>query len=319
MKQNNAGKFTVLRVFSFGVYLLIATMVGCDAPENKIPSPQETKIGVLIVSHGSHSKNWRQMLLAIEDEVREDILKSGHIAGVRSAFMEYAGPSIATQLKEFDSQGYTDIIVVPLLLTVSSHSFDDIPTIVGLKQDRKTLETLRLENIEVYEPKAKVLIAPLLDYPNVLTSSVIRRVQQMSNNPKEEGIVLVAYGSHQYGEAWEHLLRKVQRNVQEKVGVECVKHAWCGHIVQYKSEPTERAIREVLREKQRALVIPLLVAVSENFQGKIIGGAIKKVDQRERIAYRNDAILPDENIHRWVIDISRKLASQIAIERGDAK
>ncbi|HIQ23311.1 MAG TPA: cobalamin biosynthesis protein CbiX [Planctomycetes bacterium] len=325
MNQNHSGTLTALLCCSLGAVLPACVTVGCDtagptAPRADAPlvsegastAGNEKKIGVLLVSHGSHSENWRKMLLEIEDDVRNDVLAGDAIAGIQSAFMEYNEPSIATQLKKFDAQGYTDVILVPLLMTVSSHSFDDIPTIAGQKQDHKSMETLRLEGIEIYRPKARVTLAPLLDFPDVLTKNVTRRVRRMSEDPSNEGIVLVAYGSTQYNEEWKALLAKVSREVKQETGVDCVEYSWCGHIVDYKSEPTEIAIREVLRQKHRALVVPVLVAVSEMFQGKIIGGAIKAVGEKGRIAYRHDAILPDENINRWIVDISLELASKVA-------
>jgi sirohydrochlorin ferrochelatase len=270
------------------------------------------KVGILLVSHGSRSDAWRKMLTDIEDTVRADILKDGKVTGIRSAFMEYKEPSIATQLKAFDAEGYTDVILVPLLLTVSSHSFDDIPTIIGQKQDRHTLDTLQLEGIEVYKPKARLKMAPLLDFPVVLQKNVVRRVQEMSKSANKEGVVLVVYGSTEYEQEWKQMVDRVGRELRKETGIDCVEHAWCGHIVHYKSEPTEKAIRSVLEKKERALVVPLLVAVDETFQGRIIGGAVKKVNANDRIVYRRDAILPDANVNHWVVAISQKLVAEIA-------
>ena len=122
---------------------------------------------------------------------------------------------------------------------------------------------------------------------------------------------MVAYGSEPYEEQWKELLEKVADEVKAETGVDCAEYCWCGHIVRYKTEATEKAIRKVLEQKKNALVIPVLVAVSENFQGKIIGGAINSMKEKDRIVYRRDAILPDENINHWVIDISSELASKI--------
>ncbi len=274
---------------------------------------------MLLVSHGSHSEGWRKTVLDIEEATRNDILKSGRIGEVRSAFMEYTEPSIATQLKAFDRQGYTDIILVPLLLTVSSHSFDDIPTIIGQKQDHLTTDTLRLEGIEIYKPKARVQIAPLLDFAAVLGRNVVRRVRQMSMESAAEGVVLVAYGDEQYGEEWKRLLEKLGDELRRETDIDCVRHAWCGHIVHHKSEPTAAAIREVLKKKQRAIVVPILVSVDEMLQGKIIGGAVKSVGADDRIAYRHDAILPDKNVNRWVVDISLELATKLADQHATSQ
>ncbi len=257
-------------------------------------------------------------MLDIEQSVRDEILKSDRVGQIRSAFMEYTEPSIATRLKEFDREGFTDIILVPLLLTVSSHSFDDIPTIIGQKQDHLTVNTLPLQGIEIYKPKSRVCIAPLLDFPAVLGKNIVRRVRQMSKEPAGEGVVLVAYGDKQYDEEWKRLLKKVGDEIKSETEVDCVRHAWCGHVVHYKSEPTATAIRDVLNKKQRAIVVPVLVGVDEMFQGKIIGEAIRSVRADDRIFYRHDAILPDENINRWVVDISLDLASKLTNQHATA-
>ena len=147
-------RFTIL----FPALALLASIgsgVHAASVEKSTAKRSTGKVGVLLVSHGSHSEQWRKMLMAIEDEVREDVLKCEAIGGIKSAFMEYTEPSIATRLKQFDKEGFTDVVIVPILLTVSSHSFDDIPVIAGQKVDRMTLDTLKLEGIEA--PTQKTL------------------------------------------------------------------------------------------------------------------------------------------------------------------
>ena len=296
--------------------LALLTISGCEASETPSKLNADAclakKLGVLLVSHGSHSEQWREMLMKIEDDVRPNLLECEVIDGIRSAFMEYTEPSIATRLKEFDEEGYSDVVVVPILLTVSSHSFDDIPAIMGQKEDVKTLDALREEGIEIYKPRANVTVAPLLDFPDTLEKNVAGRIRDMSTKPDQEGVVLVAYGSEPYNDEWEQLLDQVGSTIKSEIGVQFVNHCWCGHIVRYKTEPTEKAIEEVLQNNQTAIVVPVLVAVDENFQGKIIGGAIRNINQAERVKYRHDSILPDSNINNWVINISQKLATEMA-------
>lgn len=174
-----------MKKFVCCLLILWSAWTAAAATSDAVPK----KVGVLLVSHGSRSDSWRKMLTDIEDAVRDDVLKDGRVARLRSAFMEYKEPSIATQMKAFDRDGCTEVVVVPLLLSVSSHSFDDIPTILGQKQDRRTSDTLRLEGIAIYRPKAHVTIAPLLDFPAVLEQNAVRRVRQMSRAPAEEGVV----------------------------------------------------------------------------------------------------------------------------------
>ena len=272
--------------------------------ENAVPTPRARKVGVLLASHGSRSARWREMLLNVEHAVRDRVLADGSIAAVRTAYMEYTEPSIATRLEEFDNEGFSDVIVVPLLLTVSSHSFDDIPTICGLKSDAASLAMMQSEGIRTYKPRARVHLTALLDFPAMLENNVLRRVGKLSKTPASEGVVLVAYGDTEYDAEWVALMERLKKGLATNMGINCAAHAWCGHIAHYSKEPTKSAIAEVLKSRQQALVIPLLVAVDENFQHKIIGGAVQESGNAERITYLPDAILPDAKLDEWVVEVA---------------
>lgn len=280
-------------------------LIGKKSAEKK--SNTDSKVGVLIVNHGSHSKQWRAMLLDVETKVKPEILKSGKIADVRTGYMEYHGPSIADQLKKFDEEGYTEIIIVPMFLTVSSHTADDIQNIVGIQANPEVLASLKEEEIEVYKPKAKITITPLLDFPGYLKKNVARRYKALSKDTGNEGVVLIAYGSTPYNQQWVELINDIGKYLKLNAGVENISYAWCGHIVSYATEPTTNAIRQILEMEQHAVVVPILVAVDEHFQGDIIQTGVDAVpNHQEKVSYKQDAILPDKNINNWVIDIVNK-------------
>ena len=296
--------------------IAIVLLIGCMSCNNtskqnrngKAFNDVETeKVGVLIVNHGSHSKQWRKMLLDVENQVKPDLLEDGKISGVRTAYMEYQGPNIADQLKKFDEEGYDEVIIVPLFLTVSSHTADDIQNIVGIQANPDVITDLKEQEIEVYKPKARVTITPLLDFPGYLKKNVARRYKAISKNHDNEGVVLIAYGSMPYNQQWTELIQDIGKYLKLNAGVENISYAWCGHIVQYASEPTTNAINQILEMEQSAVVIPILVAVDENFQGKIIKNGVEAVkNHEEKVIYQQDAILPDDNINQWVIDIVKK-------------
>ncbi|MCC6575630.1 MAG: CbiX/SirB N-terminal domain-containing protein [Planctomycetes bacterium] len=292
-----------------------AAALGVFAPARASSGPVIAggrKVGVLLVSHGSRSARWREMLTAVEDPVARRVLADGSITAVRSAFMEYTEPSIATRLEEFDAEGFSDVIVVPLLLTVSSHSFDDIPTICGLKADAASTAHLRGEGVRIYKALARVHMTPLLDFPAMLEENVVRRVKDLSKSPAAEGAVLVAYGDTEYNAQWESLMGRLKDALSRRLGVTAAAHAWCGHIAHYSPKPTTQAIDEVLTKRQTAIVIPLLVAVDENFQHRLIGGAVQQSSDPSRVLYVPDAILPDAGLEAWVVDAA--LVARKAIE-----
>jgi sirohydrochlorin ferrochelatase len=51
------------------------------------------------------------MLLNFEEQVKNKILPNPKINKTTAAFMEYTEPSIATRMKEFDKEGFDEVIV----------------------------------------------------------------------------------------------------------------------------------------------------------------------------------------------------------------
>lgn len=297
--------------------LVLSILPGCDRdaePTAGLPdaSISGERVGILLVSHGSRSRRWREMLLDVEASVRDDLLSSPEVDGVRSAFMEYEEPSIATQLEAFDAEAYSRVVIVPLLLTVSSHSFDDIPTIYGAKNDAVSLELLETEGIRRYIPRCNVSMTPLLDFAALLEKNVLRRARGMSENPSSEGVVLVGYGSQAYDEEWTELFSTLSQRLDQHLGIDSCAHSWCGHIVNYDPNETTRAVDQVLAEKERALVIPVLVAFDEMFQGRIISSAIADASDSSRVRYLADSILPDPDLNDWVIQVSLETVRSFA-------
>jgi len=296
--------------------LVLGSLASCKSEAKNQQSATEQKIGVLLVNHGSRSATWRQALLDLETGVKDKILAGGVVKGTKTAFMEYNEPSIATRLKEFDKEGYTDVILVPIFLTVSPHTFDDIPTIIGQKEDPQSKEALKIEKIERYTPKARTYITPNLDFTDILKKNVLNRVQKLSKDASKEGLVLIGYGDETYDKEWGELFDKVAEFVKTETGIAAHSYGWCGHIAHYDPKKTTEAVNKVLKEKEQAIVIPVLVAHDEYFQIQIIGGGIEQVkNHQEKVAYRPDAILPDKNVEQWVLDITEQFVKKVQTEQ----
>jgi sirohydrochlorin ferrochelatase len=287
--------------------LLVTSLFSCG--ENTASDKAEEsnqKVAVLLVNHGSHSEGWRQMLYDVEAAVEDEILSLTHVKEVQTAHMEYNEPSIATRMKEFDAAGYTDVIVVPIFLTVSSHYSHDIPVIVGLSSDPKIKQELKKEEIEIYKPNARVTITPPLDYTTILKKNVARRVEKISTDPDHEAVLLVAYGDEQYNQQWEEMVEEIGKYLKIKTGHESIAYSWCGHIVMYSSDPTTEGIEKLFELEDNVIVIPVLVANDEHFQGEIIQNGVNAASNPKHVKYIQDAILPDANLNQWVIDITKE-------------
>lgn len=296
------------------IVALVLFLQACSTSEkeSKETATSDKKIGVLLVNHGSRSETWRNELVRLEKNVTDSVLATGDVKGIKTAFMEYTEPSIATRLKEFDKEGFTDVVVVPIFLTVSPHTFEDLPTIMGQKEDKASMEALKLEKIERYVPKAAIHITPNLDFTDVLKRNVLRRAKELSKDAPHEGLVLIGYGDETYDKEWTELFNQVATHVKQEIGISEHSHGWCGHIAHYNPAETTKAVNEVLKKKEKAVVIPVLVAHDEDFQLKIIGGGIEKVANSEKkVSYKPDAILPDPDIQHWVIAISKEFVGKI--------
>ena len=277
--------------------------------ENNTVENKEKKIGVLLVNHGSVAESWRNMLLDVETQVKEEVLKNPKISKITTAFMEYNEPSIATRLKEFDEEGFDEVVLIPIFLTVSSHYSHDIPVICGLQADPKIQETLKKEKIEVYKANARVTITPPLDYTTILKKNVERRVNALSKDAENEAVLLVAYGDADYNQQWEKMVDEIGKYLKIKTGHESIAYAWCGHLVGYSTDPTLNGIQKLHELEDNVIVIPVLVANDPYFQKDIIQ---KACDMSEgKVLYKQDAILPDPNINQWVVDISSQTVENI--------
>lgn len=279
--------------------------------------------GVLLVNHGSRSPTWRRMLLDVHAEIGDELLALPGVAQVRTAFMEYTEPSIATQLRAFDEAGIETVVIVPLLLTISDHSFDDIPAICGLSDDPECLAQLERERIEVYPARAELRFAPLLDFSDLVRTNLARRIRAIvgrrngaATGPARDGLVLVGYGSAEFDDEWNRFFSEIRAFAETELGFTATAHAWCGHIVRYRRQPIVDAIETVLQHAERAIVVPILVAYDPMFQERIIGRAVERCPSPDRVAYRPDAILPEPEVGRWVVEIARRMAQSAVSAPG---
>lgn len=277
------------------------------------PTDPSARTGILLINHGSRAPTWRRLLLDVQREISDELLAIPGVAQVRTAFMEYTEPSIATQLKGFDEDGIERVIVVPLLLTISDHSFDDIPAICGMSDDPEVLAELADEKIEVYSPRARLDFAPLLDFSGLVQRNTARRVKSILGRRDEKsdvtyGLVLVGYGSAEFNDDWDRFFAQIRSYAEQELGITETAHAWCGHLVSYSRQPTMDAIEAVLEKTDRVILLPILIAYDQMFQEKIIGRAATRCAEPDRVLYRPDSILPEPEVGRWVVEICRKMA-----------
>ena len=90
-------------------------------------SSSKTRIGVLLVGHGSRLPYGKDVVTQIADMYRED---EGLLVEV--GFMNMSKPSIPEAINSLAQQGAETIIVTPVFLAHGVHTTEDIPRILGL-------------------------------------------------------------------------------------------------------------------------------------------------------------------------------------------
>jgi sirohydrochlorin cobalto/nickelchelatase len=98
-------------------------------------SSSKTKIGVLLVGHGSRLPYGKDVVSQIADMYREDqefIVEVG--------FMNMSKPSIPEAITILADKGAEKIIVTPIFLAHGVHTTEDIPRILGLNNGHDEIE-----------------------------------------------------------------------------------------------------------------------------------------------------------------------------------
>lgn len=297
--------------FALMLVLVAAVLPGCQKPQPpdpKAPPAAAHKVGVLLVNHGSRQKAWRDMLLDVEDKVRDRLLALPDVKGVRTAFNEYSDPSIAQQMKAFDDEGYDEVLVVPLFLTVGGHVNSDLPNLLGLKNDPKALETLPNKGVPVYRPRARVVLLETIDSDEFLKANILRRTRALlkDDDGRDYGVTLAAYGDHQFNQQWEALMAEIGQHLQKELGIDTINYAWSGHLVNYSMDPTRKAVDQILASKKKDIVVSVYVAYDKKFQKDVIGEGVRHASRPQDVLYvESEAILPDEALNDWVVEAVR--------------
>jgi hypothetical protein len=283
-------------------------LTGCGQSSQPETSTADAgpKIGVLLINHGSEQKAWRDMLVDVEKIVTDRLLALPNVEGVKTAFNEYTEPSVATQMKAFDDEGYDEVVALPLFLTVGGHTNSDIPNGLGLKNDKDVLESLPKEGVPVYRPRARVTLLQTIDTTEFLKANILRRTKALLDannvNGSNVGVTLAAYGDAGFNQQWEELMAELGTHLKENLDIDVVNSAWSGHLVNYSIEPTKKAINQILEEKPKNVLISVYVAYDYMFQRDIIGEAGRQSIRPEDVLYNEpEAILPDDNLNSWVV------------------
>ncbi len=276
---------------------------------------------LLIVAHGARAPAWATQVCEFVEHVRETPGVADAFGAVEAAFLEYEAPTIPDAVRALLGLGSTRILVAPLFLTVSAHLGEDLPGLLGLPVPEHVRQRLRAEGKTPLRPGLPAALLDLGPLDVLLTDNVVRRLALRSEDRGHEAVVLCAYGSALYHEAWEALLASVRARLMRAAGFGYACHAYVGHAVGNSAEPTADAIARAghMAGIRRIHVVPLLLSVGP-LQTEVIPAACERatgLDHACRIVYAADAILPDGDLAMHVGHIALEALGVFPAAAGD--
>ena len=298
--------------------LVALVLAACGrAPEP--PAVNDVRVGVLLVAHGSDSSTWTGMVEQLAGQIRDAAPGLG-VDGVRLSYIVETKPSIAEEMRAFDSEGYDEVVVVPLLIGNESERINTyVHYLAGIRSEANVLKQLENEGFEIYYPRARLSLTPALSESDALKKNILRRVQALQGNDSGDdlGVVLVGYGDKVFGQQMEEYMSAIGRYLKVKTPIDTVAFAFCGKLVDYSGEPVVRVINEVLELEDQVLVVPVLLGVDEMLQVNTIQAAVNAIETSSKVRYQGDAVLPDPRIAEWLEEKIGEAVKRIRVAGGD--
>jgi len=270
----------------------------------------QEKRGLLIIAHGSPAQQWNKPVLDLENQVKEmlKVKKVTDIDEVRVALMEFTEPSIATVVNDMESKGITKIFALPLFIAPSGHSLYDIPTILGLYYDKKMTDGIKEEGIKIIDTKIKITIGPTLNYENIMKDILLDKVKNLSDNPSEEALIILAHGDKNFMPIWEELTNETGNYILGKTGIEYFDNAFV-EVGQSFAIDGVNAILKASENKKKVIVVGMYLSmgvknIAKNSGIVMMGKTLEseKMIEGENIVFDRTGLLPNKKITEWIVD-----------------
>lgn len=268
------------------------------------------KTGLVVIGHGSNIPEWNKIFLDMEGAVKDTFNKRGikDFDEIRVAMMEFTEPTIATVMKNLEKNGIEEVYVLPLFIAPSGHSRFDIPTILGMYCEKHKLNEIKSEGIEIVNSSMKITIGPELNYGDVLKEIMLDRVKELSENPAEEGVVLLSHGAEEFEPVWESMSRDIGAFITAKTSIGKFDYAFVEVGQSFMTNGLSTILNMASRAK-RTIVIGLYISLGAGkiAEGCSISTGMMKLDaermiSKHNIVFSNKGLLPDKRIVDWIAD-----------------
>ncbi len=271
----------------------------------------QAKTAVVVITHGAPMPEWNKPVFDLE-KTMQSYLETKGIKGidyVRFCMMEFVQPSIADVVRDCEKIGIDTIFAIPLFIAPSSHSDEDIPNILGLQYNSKVINALKEEKTELVKTKIKIILGTPLSYSDVLKEIMLDRIKEMSKEPEQEAVILLAHGDYNQNGAgrtgiWEEMMRDISKYIKENTKIDDIQYNFVA-MGYYLDKDLNSLIKKAAQKKKRILIQGVYLSTSMKTMAKMA-----KMDSQQnqlgdvQVVFSDKAIIPQSNdkICQWIVN-----------------
>src|SRR3989304_1266726 len=273
------------------------------------------KMGILILAHGSKDKRWEDAVRSVAEPIKQRYPLEIAFGMADPATMQQA-------IDKLEAEGVTRIVVVPLFISSYSPIIRQNEYLLGLRKKLADPPMMMQHSSDGHESNhlshggelpslrplrvnAQVILTKALDDNPLVAEILDERINELSKDPPNETVILVAHGPNdeEDNRNWLGTMESIADRiyVSRSEARMRFKHIFCVTV----RDDAEKAVHDQARQHLRSLVrqsgksgdvivIPVFVA-----QG---GVELKIVERLEGLKYRwsGKTLLPHGNIQRFI-------------------
>ncbi len=212
---------------------------------------EETKIGVVAISHGAPVKTWNNKVIKLVSSVNSPY-------PVETAFFDYDEErTLGKSIKRLQDKGANEILVIHLSPSSYSLHHDEIKYRVGLRKDMGFYTKIIGPPLKV--DAKKIIVSPCMDEHPLMVDVLTDYAKELSQDPAKESLVLIGHGPVEElpNIMWEGQLKRIGRQIKERLPF---REVFSMTLRNDSADLIRDHITETLREKVKSL----------STQGKVI-------------------------------------------------
>ncbi|MBP1966419.1 sirohydrochlorin chelatase [Paenibacillus aceris] len=251
-----------------------------------------SKVGVLVISHGSRDKGWVELV----DEAVSAVSTSPDVPIYASYLELVEGRLIQDGIYSLEAQGVTDIIVVPLFVSSGSTHIDEISYALGVIP-QPLLET----DMEPFDIKARIHFTSPIDDDPVIAEIIYAKIKELSTAGGKEILLLIGHGSVEKGfhEKWLHGLEQLAARLKALGG-----YAEADVAMLLPDQVHAQMTAWTLKKPGHTVIVAPLFLSEGYFTSQVIPSRLEGFAYK----YNGRALLPSPLISKWM---EKQIASAI--------